>query len=152
MIPTVLAQVASDTYSVVGLLLTLIGLLATFFSVQLSQWLMSLLELRAKWKAHVNNSSNESQDALREARATYQGLSFKVVLLVTIPLAAFVAVTIVQAFKLLAGLAQTPEKSGLFWSLLTFTVCFAFLTCTLLIWGYCVRSEVGDEMKKKDVA
>jgi hypothetical protein len=52
---------ASDTYTIVGLLLTLSGLLATFFSIQLSQWLMNLLATRAKWSAHENNQSERSQ-------------------------------------------------------------------------------------------
>lgn len=134
--PHLLADSASDAFTVVGLLLTLVGLLATFFAVQISQWLMSLIEIEARWRAHTGNNSEASQDARRECRARLGGAYNPVVIVVTLPIAFFVAVTIYQSFKLLEPLGEGGAKHALLVALSTFSIAYFLLTLLLVGGGY----------------
>lgn len=144
----------SDTYTIVGLLLTLSGLLATFFSIQLSQWLMNLLATRAKWKAHVNNKTERSQDARRECHSELAGNYNPVVLIANITVGAFVGLIIRCCFVALALLrdktgATDPLNHILVFSLWAFVICYGVLTAGMLFYGYVVLGRGLDEKIKE---
>ncbi len=137
---------ASDTYTIVGLLLTLVSLLATFFSVQLSQWLMSLIATNAKWDAHSSNSDSESMAKRRECRAELAGSYNGVVFGVTVALGSFVGFIICCCFKALRLIRGEPLKSILNEAIVVFSVCYFLLTCGLLVAGYLM---IGLPLSKK---
>ncbi len=137
----------SDAYTTVGLLLTLAGLLATFFSVQLSEWLMRLWALTAKWKAYAKDAAEESKAARRECRAELPGSFNFVPLVITLAVGTFTVFIIASSYFVLALVDDSPLKSILQSALGAFSICYGLLTAIFLVSGYALGFRLKKQMQ-----
>lgn len=80
----------SDHIALIGTLLTLIGLLGTFFYVHLSTWLRDLISLKTKFDLVDPPGTPEEKQAALECKYTLSGLYNYVPLLTTAALSAFI--------------------------------------------------------------
>jgi len=139
---------ASDTYTVVGLLLSLAGLLATFFSVQLSQWLMNLLATQSKWDAYKIGQDDEAKAARRECSAELSASYNLVPLLTTIVVGIFVFSIVSGSFLALGAIPSTALKQILQNALQAFVCCYGLLALALIITGYIVGSRLSAKIEQ----
>jgi hypothetical protein len=138
----------SDTYTVVGLLLSLAGLLATFFSVQLSQWLMNLLATNSKWEAYKNGRDDEAKAARRECFAELRASHNFVPLATTIIIGLFVFFIIRGSFSALGTISNSALKEILQNALLAFVWCYGFLAGALITAGYILGFRLSAKTKQ----
>ena len=141
------SSLASDTYTVVGLLLSLAGLLATFFSVQLSQWLMNLLATNSKWEAYKNGRDAEDKAARRECSAELRASYNVVPFATTIIIGLFIFFIIRGSFSALGSIPNSALKEILQTALLAFVCCYGFLALALMITGYIVGFQLSAKIK-----
>ena len=90
----------SDTeLSIINLFFTLLGLLGTFFAVQLGSWYSNLLSLHRKWEMNQDKATADEIAALRECKYELKGLYNHVTPLITVIVTGFLALI---TFKILA--------------------------------------------------
>jgi len=141
---------ASDVYTVVGLLLSLVGLLATFFSVQLSQWLMSILATESKWKAYSAGNDEEAKSARRECAAEISASYNVVPFGITLAVGTFVWLVISASLSALALIEETKLRAILTNVLWAFVWSYGSLTLLLLIFGYLMGRSLKQKIAKKN--
>lgn len=124
-----------DESTTVGLFLTLVGLLASFFWVSLGTWLRDLVALRSEaryWKPIEDNNAKKERALLR---AKVDGLGEFTTGLTTAVVLGFGAFLLVRALQLASNL-DGELASSLESALWVFLVVFVVLTLFLLIRGY----------------
>jgi hypothetical protein len=124
-----------DESTTVGLFLTLVGLLASFFWVSLGTWLRDLVALRSEaeyWKP-IEDGGAKKERAL--IRAKVDGLGEFTTALTTAAVLGFGTFLLVRALQLASNL-DGRLASSLQSALWVFIVVFVVLTLFLLVRGY----------------
>ncbi len=142
----------SDAISIAGLYLALVGLLSTFFFVQLSQWANGILALQGKWKQVKGRTPKDDFFDARldcyyqaiQASAPWTFLGWLVVTLFLL---------LVTAFELRLQSNLQPADIGMV-SLyvtvptLTFVVIYLLVSVALLIIGYRTAGQLRTDTEK----
>jgi hypothetical protein len=126
----------STILTTIGLYLTLIGLLTSFFYIHLSNWLRDLFRLKAKWEINQHKTDPQQITAIRECRFELKGLYNHLPVLISIVISAFVTMVYYSARVLLLTVSQDPVSQQLAIILYIFFGIFIILTLYLLIHGY----------------
>jgi hypothetical protein len=132
-----------DESTTVGLLLTLVGLLASFFWVSLGTWLRDLVALRSEaayWKPIEDNSAKKERALIR---AKVDGLGEFTTGLTTAVVLGFGTFLLVRALQLASNL-DGDLASSLESALWVFLVVFVVLTLFLLIRGYYLVRKIKE--------
>jgi len=136
----------SEVAAAIGFLLTLVGLLGSFFAIHLSNWFRELLELKAKYEQHRASEAPKSIDAVTEVRYQLRRLSNHVPLLVAIVISAFIALVASIAFPLADGhpgtILDVYRRA-----LCAFLLFYGILTVYFLIAGYWVALSLRRALK-----
>lgn len=138
----------ANALSAIGLYLTLVGLLGTFYAVQLANWYRDLLTLRSKWDRSDTGTPLEIQIARRDCRLTLRGLYNWVILVVTLILSAFIGFVGYKSYELLKAQPANDKIAASLWQvLLLFLAIYTVLTLFFLIDGYRIGSKLDASMK-----
>jgi hypothetical protein len=135
-----------DVTATIGFMLTLIGLIGTFFYVQLSNWLREILELNSKWELNKIGDTEPRKQGRLECKFQLRRLLNHIPALIAILISIFIIALIVIAKNLIAATQPQPAvvpyyKTAAIW----FLIIYFSLTIYLLLHGYIV----GYKLKKK---
>lgn len=137
----------SNAFTVLGLFLTLISLLGTFFYVHLSNWYRDMLSLRDKWDLNSRVNLEEEKQARRECRYEIRGLYNFVTLTVTLVISAFIfLVTILSALILIPELRVDPLAVHLCIALTAFVITYVTFTTFFLVQGYRIGRSLRQQI------
>src|SRR5262245_40787406 len=99
---------SSDVTATIGFMLTLVGLIGTFFYVHLSNWLRELLELRSKYELNKVGDTEPRKQGRLECRFQLRRLLNHVTLLVSIVISVFILVVVYLARQLMEATQPEP--------------------------------------------
>ena len=136
----------SNSYSVIGIYLTLAGLLGTFFYVHLSNWLQELLKLQAKWRQNKRGTDDSQQAAKRECRFEIKEHFNHVPFVVACVVSLFICLLWADSSKMLAPATSDTLVSGLKRMLDVFMVLYFALTTYLLGHGFLIGWRITREL------
>jgi hypothetical protein len=138
-----------NSYSVIGLYLTLAGLLGTFFYVHLSGWLQDLLKLHSKWDINKLATDEGQKSALRECRFELKGLFNHVPFTAAFIVSMFIFVLSKDAVELLSQ-APNDMLANRLGNMLTWFLWFYYiLTGYLLLHGIFLGFKIRSGLKPK---
>ncbi len=138
----------ANTYSVIGLYLTLLGLLGTFFYVHLGGWLQDMLKLYAKWNINKPGTDAAQITGKRECRFELEGLFNHIPVLAAIIVGLFICVLFKDANDLLAQAPNDALAARLTSVFNIFVLSYYVLTAYLLFHGLVLGFKMKYEMKK----
>jgi predicted PurR-regulated permease PerM len=125
--------------NVLGLFLTLFGLLGSLFAIHLSNWFRELLALDQKFEQNKNRDNDEEKKAVRECRYKLRELYNHVTATVSAILTVFLMFVFWRGEKLITSQATPdPVVSDLALVASAFFIVYLFLTLFFLTRGYWV--------------
>lgn len=128
---------ASDVISVIGLFLTLVGLLSTFFYMHLGDWYSSILELHSIADENAKGDDDRRKNARTECRYKYQRFNNYIELMITLSITLFIIFVMVLSWKLMR--LDSPESmiyTYFKWVFLIFLIIYIAFTSFFLVSGY----------------
>ena len=118
----------SSPLSLVGLMLTLAGLVGSFFYIQLSNWLRDLLALRQKVELNKAVGDENQKKAIVECRVEYRKLATWHTYAVNASVIAFVTYVLVNGLSMIRFAGQDPMQPFIWWALVVFLILFLALS------------------------
>ena len=118
--------------TMVSLMLTLAGLLGSFFYIQLSQWLRDLMALEKKSDLNRFAGSEAEKRALLECRVEYRKLVSRPTAVVNLSVIGFVLFVLVDALLMIRSAAADPLYPNIAVALWVFLCLFIALSVGLL--------------------
>jgi len=123
-------------------MLTLAGLLGSFFYLQLSQWLRDILALRQKAKLNEAGGDESQLRALVECRVELERLSTWHSYAVNLVVIAFVIFVLFLGLHMIEGVSTDPMYGYVHLAIVVFLVVFVVLSGGLMALGYSNAREV----------
>ena len=135
-----------DVTATIGFMLTLVGLIGTFFYVQLSNWLREILELNSKYELNRVGETEARKQARLECKFQLRRLLNHIPALIAVLISIFIIAVLAIARNMIAATQPQPAvvpyyKTAAVW----FLIIYFSLTIYLLLHGYIV----GFQLKKK---
>ncbi|WP_117193580.1 hypothetical protein [Rhizobium terrae] len=129
--------------NLIGLMLSLAGLVGTFFNIQLSQWLRDLVALEQKVELNKRHANESQQKAIVECRIEFRKLSNGDSYRINI------AVLIFVIFVLCDGILMASTASGdaLFPHVMTALVVFLIFFVGMSLWLFRRGSATTNSIK-----
>lgn len=139
----------SDVTAAIGFMLTLVGLIGTFFYVHLSNWLREILELRSKCELNSVGDTEPRKQGRLECRFQLHRLLNHVTLLVSLVISFFILFVLYMARKLIEAAQPEPAVVPYYRAAATvFLIIYFGLTVYMLGFGYYVAFRLRKELKK----
>ncbi|MGK9231700.1 hypothetical protein KXS07_08730 [Inquilinus limosus] len=130
--------------SLLSPLLTLAGLVGSFFYIQLSQWLRDLLALRQKIELNRFAGDEAQKRAIVECRIEYRRLATWHTTAVNLSVIGFVLFVLVLGLLMIREAASDPMHGYMATALWVFLVLFVGLASGLLWLGRRKAKEIGE--------
>jgi|SRR5882724_2217601 len=138
----------SDITSAIGFMLTLIGLIGTFFYVHLSTWLREVLELKAKYKLNSVGDSEPRKEGRLECKFQLRRFLNHIPLLVSIAITGFILLVCNLGSELLKSIQPEPPIASYYRTASTYFLFIYFgLTIYFLLHGYLVAFWLRKKLK-----
>ena len=139
---------ASDVTATIGFMLTLVGLIGTFFYVHLSTWLREILELKSKYELNSVGNSETRKEGILECKYQLRRLFNHIPVLVAAVISFFIVEVVLIAKNLISAVQPQPPVVPYYQSAAKYFLIIYFgLTLYLLLHGYIValwlRSKLG---------
>lgn len=134
----------TNPLTTVGLMLTLAGLVGSFFNIQLSQWLRDLLALSQKALLNRAAGTPEQQKAIAECRIELKKLNNIETYTVNALVLAFVIFVLVNGLFMIASAKADPLYLNVQIALWVFLVFFVALSAWLWIRGRAIVASVQE--------
>jgi hypothetical protein len=129
----------SDVLSVTGIYLALIGLLSTFFFVNLTQWISSINGLKLKWDKLKKLPQQDAYERGLECYKEANQFSSQWTLLTWIAVSIFLVLTFILQLIIISQQScenQSTLYSFLFFPSSTFMLIYFIFSITMLVKGY----------------
>jgi|ERR1700680_2808120 len=121
--------------STIGLMLTLAGLVGSFFNIQLSQWLRDLIALEQKVELNKWHGTDTQQKAIVECRIEYEKLANVQTYVLHVLVLGFVIFVLVNGILMIRGAKNDPLYPNVNLSLWVFLVFFVGVSAWLTYGG-----------------
>lgn len=139
---------SSDVTSTIGFMLTLIGLIGTFFYVHLSNWLREVLELKAKYKLNSVGDTERRQEGRLECKFQLRRLLNHIPILVSLAITGFILIVCRLGARLLSQIQPEPAVAPYYREATTYFLWVYFgLSIYFLIHGYAVAFYLRYKLK-----
>lgn len=115
----------TNPLSTVGLMLTLAGLVGSFFNIQLSQWLRDMQALLEKIELNEAHGTDPQKRAIVECRIEHRKLTSPETVVINVCVAIFVVFVLVNGLVMIQSAHQDPlfpHVSVALWVFLAFFV------------------------------
>jgi amino acid transporter len=136
--------------SLVGLMLTLAGLLGSFFYLQLSQWLRDILALRQKTQLNIAGGEEAQRRAIVECRVELRRLATWHSYVVNLVVIAFVVFVLVLGLRMIEAASSDPMYGFVHLAIVVFLAVFLVLSAGLLFLGSSNAREVAKLLNPAD--
>jgi hypothetical protein len=139
---------ASDITAAIGFMLTLVGLIGTFFYVHLSNWLREILELKSKYGLNSVGNSEARKEGILECKYQLRRLFNHIPVLVAAVISFFIVEVVIIAKNLIAAVQPPPPVVPYYESAAKyFLVIYFGLTLYLLVHGYIVALWLRSKLR-----
>lgn len=139
---------ASDVTATIGFMLTLVGLIGTFFYVHLSNWLREILELKSKYELNSVGNSEARKEGILECKFQLRRLLNHIPLLVAAVISFFIVEVVIIAKNLISAVQPEPPVIPYYESAAKyFLVVYFGLTLYLLLHGYIVAFWLRSKLR-----
>ncbi|MGD9116605.1 MAG: hypothetical protein PVJ61_05450 [Dehalococcoidia bacterium] len=136
--------------SIIGIFLTLVGLLGSFFYIHLSSWFRDLIALKNKWELNAIGSTPQQKQAQLECLYAIRGLYNYVPGLVAGVITLFIGLVSGFILNYLFSIEVSGALSSVLWVVfLAFLATYFTLTLYFLIAGYRTGAKLNAEINKK---
>ncbi|OWJ67118.1 hypothetical protein [Inquilinus limosus] len=139
----------TNPLSLLSPLLTLAGLVGSFFYIQLSQWLRDLVALRQKVELNRFAGDEAQKRAIIECRIEYRRLATWHTYAVNLSVIAFVLFILVLGLLMIRPAAADPMYDYLAIALWVFLAVFVGLASVLFWLGHSKAREIGAILEPK---
>jgi hypothetical protein len=136
----------ANPLSTVGLMLTLAGLVGSFFNIQLSQWLRDLLALEQKVTLNRAQGTEPQQRAIVECRVEYTKLTNLQNYVLNILIIAFVLFVLVDGLCMIRGAQADPLYPNINLALWVFLVFFIGVSGWLTFSGWLTSIRIRNAL------
>jgi K+-transporting ATPase A subunit len=140
----------ANPISTIGLMLTLAGLVGSFFNVQLSQWLRDLLALEQKVRLNRAQGNTDQAKAIVECRIEKQRLSNWQTYTVNALVLAFVMFVLGDALLMVRSQSGDPIYCNVVTALWVFLVFFLGMSGWLMSSGYRAAGRIAAMLDSKE--
>jgi len=130
--------------NLVGLMLSLAGLVGSFFNIQLSQWLRDLMALRQKVELNQLHANEAQQKAIVECRIEFRKLSNNDTYIINFAVLAFVVFVLVNGLLM----ASTSSADALYPYVMTALVVFLIFFVAMSLWLFSRGNETAKSIRK----
>lgn len=142
----------ANALSTVGLMLTLAGLVGSFFNIQLSQWLRDLVALEQKVKLNKAEGTEVQQRAIVECRIEYEKLASAQIYAVNLLVLAFVVFVLADGLIMVRQACGDPLYPNVNLALWVFLVFFVGVAGWLVLSGWRIANRVLAVLKPAPAA
>jgi hypothetical protein len=142
-------MIPTNPLSLLSPLLTLAGLVGSFFYIQLSQWLRDLVALRQKVELNRFAGDEAQKRAMVECRIEYERLATWHTYAVNLSVIAFVLFILVLGLVMIRPAAADPMYGYLATALWGFLAVFVGLASVLFWLGHGKAREIGGILEPK---
>ena len=139
----------ANPLTTVSLMLTLAGLVGSFFNIQLSQWLRDLLALEQKVKLNKAQGNETQQKAIVECRIELEKLANAPTYIVNGLVIAFVIFVLANGLLMIHGSQADPIYPNIQVALWVFLFFFISLSVWLMYCGCRVARFVKQTLRPK---
>ncbi|KGM30354.1 hypothetical protein [Inquilinus limosus] len=139
----------TNPLSLLSPLLTLAGLVGSFFYIQLSQWLRDLVALHQKVELNRFAGDEPQKRAIIECRIEYRRLATWHIYAVNLSVIAFVLFILVLGLLMIRPAAADPMYDYLAIALWVFLAVFVGLASVLFWLGHSKAREIGAILEPK---
>lgn len=138
----------SNPLSTVGLMLTLAGLVGSFFYIQLSNWLRDILALLQKVELNKRAGDENQKKAIVESRIEYRKLATWHTYAVNASVIAFVTFVLVLGLCMIRYAATDPMQPYVLAAFVVFLILFLVLSLGLMFLGYSNAQAIKTHLDK----
>ena len=131
----------TNPFSTVGLMLTLAGLVGSFFNIQLSQWLRDLIALEQKVKLNKSHGTDAQQKAIVECRIEHEKLANIQTYVLHMLVLGFVVFVLANGLLMIRGAESDPLYPNINVALWVFLVFFVSVSAGLVYGGWRTASR-----------
>jgi hypothetical protein len=135
--------VPTNPLTTVGLMLTLAGLVGSFFNIQLTQWLRDLVALHQKALLNKAQGTEPQQRAIVECKIEFQKLTHGQTYAVNLLVLGFVIFVLVDGLLMIGSASTDPLYPYINVALWVFLVFFVCVSGWLLQNGRCVAQQIS---------
>jgi hypothetical protein len=137
----------ANPISTVSLMLTLAGLVGSFFSIQLSQWLRDLIALQTKTTLNKAAGNEAQMRAIFECKAEYKKLTNASTYLLHVLITLFVCFILWDALVIAAFAKSDPIYPNVKLALEVFFGFFVLISLWLIGSGACTAIKIGKDLR-----
>jgi hypothetical protein len=139
----------ANPLTTVGLMLTLAGLVGSFFNIQLSQWLRDLVALAQKVKLNKAQGNENQQKAIVECKIEIEKLANIQSYVINGLVLAFVVFVLVNGLVMIQSASVDPLFPHVHVALWVFLVFFIGISLWLTCDGWCIAKGIRKELAPK---
>jgi hypothetical protein len=133
---------STNPLSTVGLMLTLAGLVGSFFNIQLSQWLRDLVALQQKVKLNKAQGTDTQQRAIVECRIELEKLASAPTYLVNVLVLGFVLFVLMDGLLMIRAASTDPVYEYVNLALWIFLLFFLSVSGWLMFTGWQIAKDI----------
>jgi hypothetical protein len=139
----------ANPLSTVGLMLTLAGLVGSFFNIQLSQWLRDLVALAQKVRLNKAQGNESQQKAIVECKVEIEKLVNPQTYVVNLLVLAFVVFVLVNGLLMIRSASADPLYPHVTVALWVFLFFFVGVSGWLIGYGWQIGNEIKAQLAPK---
>lgn len=139
----------ANPLTTVGLMLTLAGLVGSFFNIQLSQWLRDLVALAQKVKLNKAQGNENQQKAIVECKIEIEKLANIQSYVINGLVLAFVVFVLVNGLVMIEAASADPLFSHVHVALWVFLVFFIGVSLWLTFDGWRIAKGIREALAPK---
>lgn len=132
----------ANPLSIVSLMLTLAGLVGTFFNIQLGQWLRDLVALHQKVELNRFQGTEPEQRAIVECKIELRRLANWQTYVGNVLVLGFVLFVLIDGLVMIAGAHAEPTYPYVRLALWVFLVFFFFWSLVLINGGWRTQKQI----------
>jgi hypothetical protein len=140
---------SANPLTTVGLMLTLAGLVGTFFNIQLSQWLRDLVALEQKVKLNKAQGTETQQKAIVECRIEIEKLANPRSYLINFLVLLFVVFVLGNGLVMIRSASADPLYPHVHLALWIFLIFFVGVSLWLIYDGWRIAKDIRTTLAAK---
>jgi hypothetical protein len=134
----------ANPISTVGLMLTLAGLVGSFFNIQLSQWLRDLMALAQKTRMNRRHATTAQEKAIVECRIEFQRLGNPESFFINFLVLLFIVFVLGDGLSMVQAASADPLFNNVRVALWIFLIFFAIMSGWLFYRGWTTSSSIKE--------
>ncbi|MGY3129332.1 hypothetical protein ACVWZM_000014 [Bradyrhizobium sp. USDA 4501] len=139
----------ANPLATVGLMLTLAGLVGSFFNIQLSQWLRDLVALAQKVKLNKAQGNDNQQKAIVECKIELEKLANVQTYVINGLVLAFVVFVLIDGLAMIEAAASDPLYPNVHVALWVFLLFFIGVSLWLTCNGWFIAKGIRATLAQK---